>query len=132
MNLFISSRSQVRWPSTASLKALEEEALALSKKSHKWLNQCLSQALLRKERFLLQSSGDTTIEEICQSESITKTHFLSSSGKYQLNLWTIITIFPSSLMVPDKSSTHIVPSLFWAHTICWTKVAIKSCPLFLS
>lgn len=112
-------------PSTPSHKALEVASPALSKKRQPSRSLSRNPALSRRDKCLLLNSDVTMIVEIFPSESTTKTHYLSSSGKFRWNHLTIITISLFSLTELVKNSTLTVPLPLWAHMTCWTRAATR-------
>jgi len=112
MSLITNSPYRVRSPSTPEDRELEEELLAPSRKKGSSKSLCLNLEPSRKDKFLLLSSEDTTIEVTFPSELTTKTLSPNSHGKSRLNHSIIITICQSFSMEPDKSTTLIEPLQF--------------------
>ena len=81
--------------------------------------------LSKKERCRSQTLEGTTIEEIYQLELIIKVRSPNWSGRFQLNLLTTITTYPSFSTAAERKSTLTAHSQSWAHTIYWTKEAAK-------
>ena len=104
---------------------MEAEVPAHSKRNQNSKNLSPNQEPSRKETSLPHNSEGTMTEEISPSESTIKIHNLNSTGKFQSSLWTIITIFPFSLMEPEKSLTLTVHSQFLEPMISLTKVETK-------
>lgn len=119
-------------PNTLSTTVTEAELPVHWRRKLNSRSQFPNQEPSRKEKCLTRSSVDTTTEVIYLSGWIIKTLFRNWSGRCQLRVWTITTIFPFSSMEREKNSTHTVPLPFWGLTICWKKEAIRFCQSSLS
>lgn len=118
MSLFTKWPYQDPYPNMKGLEETEATLQAHSKRKNLSKNLFPNLEHSKRETFPHLSSEDTTIEEICLSESTTKALFQSSSGKSQPRPWTTTTIFLFSLTGWDRKSTLIELLLSLELTTC--------------